>query len=122
MPSRGKKIIRLGKKSEFLIFSPESFKNKGKIVVEARNMQNVRLRRTKSDVVFENLDQNQLNLVKIAPEGCEFFGTKKYHFTKTNKETLPLVDTAYREFTLPTGSSSFSDSGYLFRFQIVGGG
>ena len=52
-------------------------------------MQNFRLRRAKNMFLFANLNQNQLNLSEIAPEGREKnLGRKNCHFTKTNKKTL----------------------------------
>ena len=52
-------------------FLREIIKNKGKIVLEARNTENFRLRRAKIDDFIVILVLNQPNLGKIAPEGRE---------------------------------------------------
>ena len=61
------------KSGNFPNFHRNPSKNKGKIVMEARNMQNFRLRRAKNMFLFANLNQNQHNLAKIAPKGGDFF-------------------------------------------------
>ena len=54
-------------------FLRKVIKNKGKIVLEARNNENFRLRRAKMEDSIIILVQNGPNFVKIALEGREFF-------------------------------------------------
>ena len=69
-------------------FLRKVIKNKGKIVLEARNTENFRLRRAKIEDFIAILILKGPNLGKIAPEGRDFFGGLIFfHFLKSKKNT-----------------------------------
>ena len=73
-------------------FLRKVIKNKGKIVLEARNNENFRLRRAKMEDSIAILVQNGPNLAKIAPEGRDFFwGPNYFHFLKSKKTLTTTV-------------------------------
>ena len=68
-------------------FLRKVIKNKGKIVLEARNTENFRLRRAKIEDFIAILILKGPNLGKIAPEGRDFFlGVDFFHFLKSKKK------------------------------------
>ena len=69
-------------------FLRKVIKNKGKIVLEARNNENFRLRRAKMEDSIAFLVQNGSNLAKIAPEGRDFF----WVFFSFHQHKKTLVD------------------------------
>ena len=72
---------RLEKKVNILgDFLRKIIKNKGKIVLEARNNKKNRLRRAKMEDSIAMLVQNGPNLAKIAPEGRDFLESKLFSF------------------------------------------
>ena len=81
---------RLEKKINILEdFLREIIKNKGKIVLEARNTENFRLRRAKMEDFIVILVQNRQIWLKLRPKGAKIFGGRKYFsFLKSKKKTL----------------------------------
>ena len=71
--------------AHFREFFSKSTKNKGKIVLEAQNTENFRLRRAEMKENITNLTQNGFNLAKFAPEGRDFFEMIFFRFAKTKK-------------------------------------
>ena len=94
-------------------FLGEIIKNEGKIVLEARNTENVRLRRAKLKIpsnVGSKLTKFGLNRVRRA----RFFGAELFHFLKSKKYTAPTTSQAVVKVTwialsiLATHQSYFS--------------
>ena len=111
----------------FSDFARNSLQIKGKIIVETGNIKKNRLRRATK--ILTNVAPNYPKLIKLAPEGRDFFWEWKYFgFTKTKKNTL-VSRYKLRDFPnnlLPNPSQSnecghykqFVDDWYRARFFI----
>ena len=69
-------------------FLREIIKNKGKIVLEARNTENFRLRRAKIEDFIVILVQNRQIWPKSRPKGAKKFGGRNYFSFLKSKKTL----------------------------------